>query len=408
LIDIIRAVFGIAEGMSEEEAGRRIEESALGDLKNMVPFYRNLLSLKVEDTGFNALNPEGRKFGTFEAMKNLRLSLSEDRPLVVFIEDVHWIDKISEEFFVFFSHAIHGQRILMLAAYRPEGAPAWAKGPHYRQLGLETLSEKSSKRLIRNILGGLELNPEVEKVIVAKTSGNPFFIEEMVRELTDRNELTEEGGRYILRRPIDHLEIPGTVQGVIAARMDRLSEDLKRTMQVASVIGRDFAYKILRSIMELGDELRMHLTNLVGLEVLYEKALYPELEYIFKHALTQEVAYESLLKQRRREIHGRVARAIEELYSDRLEQHYELLAHHWELSDNPDRAIEYLVLAGEKSNRSMAASSAVDLFGSASNLIKKSDKDQNPAMIMRIRIGLAKSLHAVGEIERSLESYCPI
>jgi tetratricopeptide (TPR) repeat protein len=186
--------------------------------------------------------------------------------------------------------------------------------------------------------------------------------------------------------------------------MDRLSEDLKQTMQVASVIGRDFAYKILRSIMQLGDELRGHLTNLVGVEVLYEKALYPELEYIFKHALTQEVAYESLLKQRRREIHGRIARTIEELYADRLEQHYELLAHHWELSDSPDRSIEYLVLAGEKSFRSQAAHTAVDFHMRALKQIKKADRPADPDIMMQIRERLAASLHSMGKIEESFEN----
>ena len=277
--------------------------------------------------------------------------------------------------------------------------------PAYRHLGLEMLSEKSSGRLVRNILGGLKLDPDLEKVIVAKTSGNPFFVEEMVRELLDRKALIREDDRYISRQPIDHLDIPGTVQGVLAARMDRLSEDLKGTMQVASVIGRDFAYKILRSIMELGDELRAHLTNLVGIEVLYEKALYPELEYIFKHALTQEVAYESLLKQRRREIHGRIAQAIEELYTDRLEQHYELLAHHWELSDSPDRSIDYLVLAGEKSNKSLSAHSALDFFSRALNQIERSDEAPDPNLMLRIREGRAGPLHTMGKIEESFQDF---
>jgi class 3 adenylate cyclase len=297
LIDIVRSVFSIEEGMSEEEAGRLIEDIAVGKLESMIPFYRNLLSLQVDDEGFKALDPEGRKFGTFEGVKNLLLSLSEKKPLVIFLEDVHWIDKISEEFFTFFSHPIHQYRILILTAYRPESTPGWSKGSLYRHLGLETLSEKSSGHLVRNILGGLELDNDLEKIIVSKTGGNPFYVEEIIRELMERNELMKHGMRYVLRNPIDHLKIPGTVQGIIAARMDRLSEDLKKTMQVASVIGRDFGYKILRSILELGDELRTHLTNLVGIEILYEKALYPELEYIFKHALTQEVAYESLLKQ---------------------------------------------------------------------------------------------------------------
>jgi len=264
LIDIVKGAFGIEEGMSEEDVGKLIEERAVGDLENMIPFYRNLLSLKVDDAKFNALNPEGRKFGTFEAVKNLLLSLSKDRPLVVFLEDVHWIDKISEEFFVFFSHSIHGKRVLMLTAYRPEATPAWAKGPHYRHLGVETLSEKSSGHLVRNILGGLELDPELEKEIVGKTGGNPFFVEEMVREL---------------------------------------------------------------------------------------------------------------------------------------------LAHHWEFSDIPDRAIDYLVLAGEKSNLSQAANAAVDFFTRALNQVDSSDKPPDLNLIRRIRAGRARTLHTMGEIEKSMEDY---
>jgi class 3 adenylate cyclase/tetratricopeptide (TPR) repeat protein len=405
VIDVVREAFGIEEGMSEQKAGQRIEEMATEALALMIPFYYNLLSLKTDDPKFNALAPESRKFGTFEAVKNLLLTLSDEKPLVVFLEDIHWMDKISEEFFNFFTHSIHGLPIMMLTAYRPEADPPWTKGAHYRQLGLETLSAKSSVTLVRNILGDLELDPDLEKKIAVKTGGNPFFVEEMVRELVGRGDVVQKGKRFVSQRPIDQLDIPNSVQGVLAARMDRLSEDMKRTMQVASVIGRDFAYKILRSIMELGDELRIHLTSLVGIEVLYEKALYPELEYIFKHALTQEVAYESLLKQRRKEIHGRIAQAIEELYADRLEQHYELLAHHWELSDSPDRAIEYLVLAGEKSYSSLAAMTAVDFFTRALNQIDKSGKTADLNLLMQLREKLASSLHSLGKIEESFENY---
>jgi class 3 adenylate cyclase/tetratricopeptide (TPR) repeat protein len=404
VIDVVREAFGIKEEISEQEARQRIEEIAVEGLASMIPFYLNLLSLKTDDPKFNALDPEGRKFGTFEAVKNLLLNLSEKKPLVVFLEDIHWIDKISEDFFNFFTHNIHGRPIMMLTAYRPEAEPPWTKGAHYRQLGIETLSTKSSVKLVRNVLGELELDHDLEEKIVAKTGGNPFFVEEVVRELMERDDVVQKDDRYVSRRPIDQLDIPDSVQGVLAARMDRLSEDLKQTMQVASVIGRDFAYKILRSIMQLGDELRAHLTNLVGIEVLYEKALYPDLEYIFKHALTQEVAYESLLKQRRREIHGRIARTIEELYADRLEQHYELLAHHWELSDSPDRSIEYLVLAGEKSHRNQAAHTAVDFYTRALNQIEKAERTADPDLMTQIRERLSASLHSMGKIEESFEN----
>jgi len=405
VIDVVKGSFGIVEGMSEEEVGSRIMERAKNGLAPMIPFYRNLISLKVDDPRFNVLDPEGRKFGTFEAVKNLLLAMSEEKPLVIFLEDVHWMDKISEEFFTYFSHCIHDHKILMISAYRPEGAPPWAQGAHYQRLGLETLSLDVSIRLVRNILGGLPLAPEIEKRIVEKTGGNPFFVEEIVRDLLDRGDLVKSGDRYICNRPIYQLEIPNTIQGVLAARMDRLSEDLKQTMQVASVIGRDFAFRLLKSIMELGEELRVRLTNLVGLEILYEKALYPELEYIFKNVLTQEVAYESLLKQRRQEIHGRIARAIEELYADRLPEHYELLAHHYGRSGEAEKAIEYLMLAAEKSNQNKAAQAACEFFRQALKLVESAHIALDPEKDRRIHQGLASARFDIGDIITALENY---
>jgi class 3 adenylate cyclase/tetratricopeptide (TPR) repeat protein len=396
VMDIVKAVFAIEQDMSEVDAGRRIEDKAVGRLASMIPFYRSLLSLKVDDPKFAALQPEGRKYGTFEAVKDLLIRLSEEKPVVVFVEDVHWIDKISEEFFTFFSRCIAEHPILLLSAYRPEGAPPWAQGMQYQRLGLETLSSQSSVHLVQNILGGSALEPALENRIIEKTKGNPFFMEEIVRELLERGEIVKSDDRYVSSRPTDQLHIPNTVQAVLAARMDRLSDDLKRTMQVASVIGRDFAFKILKNILELGDQLRGHLTNLVGLEILYEKTLFPELEYIFKHALTQEVAYESLLKQRRQAIHGRIAQAVEELYPDRLDEHYELLAHHYERSGNVEKAVHYLLLAGEKSNQRHAVHSASEFFRKAIALSDSSAFQLTPEMEMRLYYGLALAVVSIG------------
>jgi len=405
VMDVVKEALGIQDGMTEEEIGNQIEEKATQNLAQMIPFYKSLLSLKVDHPAFKALNPEGRKFGTFEAVKNILLALSQEKPLVLFLEDVHWMDKISEEFFTYFSRCIKDHPILLLAAYRHEGAPSWAQGTHYQRLGLEALSSKSSIRLVRNVLGGIALDPELEQRIVEKTGGNPFFVEEIVRELLDRGDLERAGEQYICKKPIDQCEIPNTVQGVLAARMDRLSEDLKRTMQVASVIGRDFTYRILKSIMELGEELRGHLTNLVGLEILYEKVLYPELEYIFKHALTQEVAYESLLKQRRKDIHGRIAGAIEELYADRLEEHYEMLAHHFERSGNAAKAVDYLILAGEKSNGNNAVRAACEFFQKALEVAEFSRIVFDPETEVRVRQGLAQASQDIGDIDRAVAQY---
>jgi class 3 adenylate cyclase/tetratricopeptide (TPR) repeat protein len=401
--DVVKEVFGLRVGMDEETVKGKIKEQSADDLTQFLPFYHNLLALKVDDPKFNSLNPEGRKYGTFEAVKSLLVNLSQQKPLVVFLEDVHWMDKISEEFFTYLSRCIHGHPIMMLSAYRPEAAPSWAQGAHYQKLGLETLGLNSSIRLVMNLLGGLKLAPALEGKIAEKAGGNPFFMEEIVRELLERGDLVREENRYICRRPLDQIEIPSTIQGVIAARMDRLSEDLKRTTQVASVIGRDFAYKILKSVMELGEELRGHLTNLVGLELLYEKTLYPELEYIFKHSLTQDVAYESLLKQRRQEIHGRIARAIEELYAEKLEPHYEILAHHWELSGNPEKAIDYLILAGEKSNQENAVQSARTFLKSALDLSQSHKISLDPPVEARVRQGLGTASRAIGDVDTAME-----
>jgi len=403
--DIVRAVFGVEEGMTAEEVGDRIAQKATDGLASMIPFYRNLLSLPVDDPMFKMLDAEARKDGTFEAVKDLLLVGSAEKPLVVFLEDVHWIDKISEDLFTFFSRCILDHPILMLSAYRPEGAPPWAHGAHYQRLGLETLGSKSAIRLVRNMVGGLPLDPDLEQKIVAKTGGNPFFVEEIVRELLERGDIVKMDDRYVCHRPIDQLQIPDTVQGVLSARMDRLSEDLKRTMQVASVIGRDFAFQLLKSIMALGDDLRTHLTNLVGLEILYEKVLYPELKYIFKHALTQEVAYESLLKQRRREIHGRIAQAIEELFPDRLEEHYEMLAHHYGRSGDAEKTVHYLLLAGKKSNPQDALQNANDFFERAFETWNEASLSLDAQTQVRLYHGWALANVGLGAIGKVVEGF---
>jgi tetratricopeptide (TPR) repeat protein len=251
----------------------------------------------------------------------------------------------------------------------------------------------------------MALDPDLEQKIVEKTGGNPFFIEEIVRELREREEIVKDGDRYVSSRPIDQLLIPNTVQAVLSARMDRLSEELKQTMQVASVIGRDFAFQILKRIRRLKEDLKNQLNKLVNLEILYEKALYPELEYIFKHALTQEVAYESLLKQKRKEIHERIAQVIEELYANRIEEYYELLAHHYERSGNAQKAIEYLMLAAEKSKKNKAAHAACEFFRNIFEVAERENISLDPEIKVRVHQGLASSSHDIGDINTALEEY---
>ena len=405
VIGLLKGVWKIAEGTPEEEISRRIEQETGGDLKPLVPFFRNLLSLKVEDPQFIRLDPEGRKFATFEAVRELLIYWSRGKPLLVFLEDIHWMDKISEDLFAFMSRSVAGQKIMMLSTYRPEATPPWAQDtPHFKKINLETLSPKLSVRLIRNILGGFSLEPTLERRLIEKTAGNPFFIEEIVRDLVDRKDIAVTGDTCRSTRPIDQMEIPDTVQGVLAARMDRLKGDLKRIVQVASVIGREFPYGILQDVMEFDDSLKDHLTSLEHLEILYEKTLFPEREYIFKHALTREVAYESLLKQRRQEIHGRIARAMEDRYKDRIEEMCEILAHHYKRSGKAEEAVKYLLMAGEKSNHQDAVQAAAEFFGQALDLSEKEGLSLSPEKEIRLYRGLGRASISIGSIGKGGEA----
>jgi class 3 adenylate cyclase/tetratricopeptide (TPR) repeat protein len=405
LIDLTKAAFKIEEDMTDKQICDLIKNKATDKMESLIPFYLNLLSVDVDDQKFKALSPEGRKYGTFEAIKNLMFNISEHATLIVFLEDIHWIDKISEEFFSYLTRSFSDQPILLLSAYRPEIVPHWSHGINYKRLELQTLNSDLSIRLLRNILGGMELEKDLEEAIVSKTGGNPFFVEEIVRELLDRGDIMRKDDHYVCKRSIDHLSIPTTVKGVLAARIDRLSEELKETMQVASVIGRNFAHRLIKYVMEIGTDLERNLNNLVELEILYEKTLYPELEYIFKHALTQEVAYDSILKKRRHYIHEKIAAVLEKLYSDRLEEHVELIAHHYHQSGNTKKAVEYLVLAGEKSKKNKAAVTACDFFKEVLRIKEDKELDLDPKTAVKVHHGLATSLHDMGNIKGALAEY---
>jgi tetratricopeptide (TPR) repeat protein len=258
------------------------------------------------------------------------------------VEDLHWIDSISQEFLNYLIDWLAGTHILLILLYRPEYTHQWGSKSFYSKIGVDQLTTKSSAQLVQNILEGAEVVP---------------------------GSIQRKDHQYVLTREASDIEVPDTIQGIIAARMDRIEESLKRIMQVASVIGREFAYRILQTIMGMREELKSSLINLQGLELIYEKSLFPELEYIFKHALTQEVAYNSLLQKRRKEIHEKIGNAIEKLYPERLEEYYELLAHHYTLSNNKEKALAYLDLANQKATRLNAMEEAKADFEQAMKLL---------------------------------------
>jgi tetratricopeptide (TPR) repeat protein len=337
ILDILRSYFEIKEGDQEYRIKKNMEEKILQldeKLESVLPPFHELLSLKVEDEAYQKLDPLQKREKTFEALRDLLVRESQTRPMILVVEDLQWIDKTSEEFLSYLIEWLAHTHILLILLYRPEYTHTWGSKSYYNRIGLDQLTAKSSAELIQAILQEGEAVPELRELILNRAAGNPLYMEEFTHTLLENGAIQCKDQKCVLIKKASEIQVPDTIQGIIAARMDRLEDNLKRTMQVASVVGTDFAFRILQTIMGMREELKSYLLNLQGLEFIYEKSLFPELEYVFKHALTQEVAYNSLLQKRRKEIHQKIGKAIESLYAERLEEFYEMLAYHYSYSNS--------------------------------------------------------------------------
>jgi predicted ATPase len=248
---------------------------------------------------------------------------------------------------------------------------------------------------VQALLAEGEVASDLRQLILDRAAGNPLFLEELTHTLLENGSIRKQNHTFTLTRPPSQIQVPDTIQGVIAARMDRLEEAMKRILQVASVIGRDFAFRILQAISGMQEELKSHLRNLQGLEFIYEKSLFPELEYIFKHALIQEVAYNSLLLKRRRESHEKIGLAIEDIYAERVEEFYEMLAYHFERAGAPEKAVKYLHLAGQRAVRLLANEEAIAHFNRALELLHAlPEGGERDAQELALQLGLFAPLLA--------------
>jgi tetratricopeptide (TPR) repeat protein len=262
--------------------------------------------------------------------------------------------------------SIPGARVLLIFTYRPEFVHTWGAKSYHSQVMLSRLSNRESLMMVSHLLGTEELDKDLEEFILEKTEGIPFFIEELIKSLKDIKIIEKEDNRYRIKKDIKEVVIPSTVQDVIMARIDSLPEGTKGMLQTVSAVGRETSYNIIKRLTGFTEqELLSHLSVLKDSELLYERGIYPQSTYVFKHALTQEVAYNSLLQKRKKEIHEGIGRAMEALYPDRLEEHYELLAYHYGRSANADGAVKYLDLANQKAAKLNAMEEAKAYFDEA-------------------------------------------
>ncbi|MFW6011395.1 MAG: adenylate/guanylate cyclase domain-containing protein, partial [Desulfosalsimonas sp.] len=406
VLEVLRGYFGITEGEREFTVRKRMSEKVRDLDKNLadtLPPLQEILSLRVEDEDYLNLEPRKKKERIFDALRDLLVRQSLENPLILAIEDLHWVDKTTGEFLDYLIGWMANTSVMLLLLYRPEYTHQWGGKSFFNRIGLDQLTVQSSAQLVGAILEGERAAPELKDLILSRAAGNPLFMEELTYSLLENGSIRKKQDRYVLCRKPSELQVPDTVQGIISARMDRLEQNLKKIMQVASVIGREFAFRILQTIVDMREELRGHLINLQGLEFIYEKRLFPELEYVFKHALTQEVAYNSLLSSRRREIHKKIGSAIEELYSGNLEEFYEALAYHYTRGEEPGKAIEYLKLAGKKAAKNHALWEAYGFYREALELLGKlSDTGENKKHMIQVIQAMTYSMVMLGFPEDSL------
>ena len=406
--DLLKAYFQI----DDRDDGRKMREKLTGKLLTLdaalgptLPAFLTLLDVPVEDRQWQDLDPAQRRQRTLAAIKQLLLRESQVQPLLLVFENLHWIDTETQAVLDSLIESLPTARLLLLVNYRPEYQHGWGNKTYYTQLRLDPLPTASAEELLQALLGDDPSLVPLKRLLIERTEGNPFFLEESVRALVETGVLVGERGAYRPSQSLDSLQVPATVQAVLAARIDRLPPEEKRLLQTAAVIGTEVPFALLQAIGELSEEeLRRGLGHLQAAEFLYETSLFPELEYTFKHALTHEVAYGSLLQERRRALHAGIVEASERLYADRLTEQAERLAQHAFRGEVWDKAVAYCRQAGTKALARSALREVVACFEQAlAALTHLPESRATQEQAIDLRFDLRNALWALGEIRQVLD-----
>jgi class 3 adenylate cyclase/tetratricopeptide (TPR) repeat protein len=393
LLDILRNNCGIADGDDPDVIADKLS-AGLAEV-GMAPgeyamFLLHLFGVKEGTEPLDVLSPEAIKARTFETIRQMSLKGSARRPLVLLVEDVHWVDTTSEEYLAYFIDSLTAAPIFLLTTYRPGYRPPWMDRSYATQITLRPLTRDDSLSVVQSAAQSDRLSAALSETILSKAEGNPFFLEELALAVTQQS-----SGEHA---------IPDTVQGVLSARIDRLSEGTKRLVRTASVLGREFSLKLLDKVWEGPGPLHPHLLELKRLEFVYERASGDEPVYVFKHALTQDVAYDGLLTHRRHALHAAAGRALEELHGDRLEEVDGALAYHYARSELADKAITYLVRVADKAARVYAnAEAIVHLREALAHLERVPADRERDRLLLDVILRQGFSLYFLGRFAESVE-----
>jgi tetratricopeptide (TPR) repeat protein len=371
-------------------------------LQETIPALLALLDALPADSPFLTLEPPQRRQRTLAALKRVLLRESQVQPLLLVFEDLHWIDSETEALLASLIESLPTAHMLLLVNYRPEYQHGWGNKTYYTQLRLDPLPPASANELLQALLGDDPSFAPLKRLLIDRTEGNPFFLEESVRTLVETGVLVGAPGDYRLAKPLDSLQVPATVQAVLAARIDRLPPEEKRLLQTAAVIGNEVSLPLLQSIADLPEEaLHRGLTHLQAAEFLYETCLFPVQEYTFKHALTHEVSYGSLLQERRQSLHAHIVKALERLSADLLAEQVERLAHHAFRGAVWEKAVVYCREAGAKAMVHSAHHQAVTYWEQALEALKHLPSTRDLCeQAIDLRFSLRNALNFLGDYDR--------
>ena len=408
VIDLLKGYFKIADN----DDARAIRERVTGKLltldRALEPLLQPLLALldqPTDDAQWQRLDPPQRRRQTLDALKRLWLREAQAQPLVLVFEDLHWIDSETQEFLNGMLDSVPAAKLLLLFNYRPEYHHPWSSRTYYIQLRLDALTQESAQELLQSLIGPDPSVDPLKKILIERTEGNPFFLEESVRTLVEIHALEGDRGTYRLVKSLQEVQVPATVQAMLAARIDRLAPEDKRLLQTAAVIGKDVPYMLLQAVADLPEtQLRENLSSLQSAEFLYEASLFPDLEYTFKHALTHDVAYGGLLQERRQELHARIVDAIEQIHKDRLGEQAERLAHHAQQAQLWEKALTYLRQAAHKAGSRWAFRESARYLEQALNVVKRlPDRTDIVEQEIAIRLDLRDALIPRADYRRIAE-----
>jgi tetratricopeptide (TPR) repeat protein len=358
VIDIVKSSFDIAESDGDFEIREKLQRGLKvleTDESSTLPYLLELLSVKDSGVDPVSMSREARKDSIIGTFNRITIKSSQIRPLIIAIEDLHWIDKNSEDALKALLDSISGERVFLIFTYRPEYVHKWGAKSYHNQVNLNRLSNRESLAMVSYLLGTDEIDRQLQELILEKTEGVPFFIEEFIKSLNDLKIIEREKTSYHLAKNLKELTIPSTIQDVIMARVDSLPDGAKELLQIGSVIEREFGYEMIKRVSELPEnELLSRLSMLKDAEVIFERGIYPDSTYIFKHALIQEVVYELILTRRKKELHNRIGQATEQIYQDDLHEHYGVLANHFIEGEDYKKGAEYSRLAAIKAEKSVS------------------------------------------------------